>query len=39
MGKLTRIVADCLNKYRLLLYDAHFDNDNAIAQRMIDLLH
>ena len=38
IGKLTRIVAACLNKYRLVLYDADSDHDKAIAQRMIDLL-
>jgi hypothetical protein len=39
IGKLTRIVAACLNKYRPLLYDANSDHDKAIAQRMMDLLH
>ena len=39
IGKLTRIVAVCLNKYRSLLYDANSDHDKAIAQHTIDLLH
>ncbi|CAF3020910.1 unnamed protein product [Rotaria sp. Silwood2] len=38
IGKLTRIVAACLNKYRPVLYDANSDHDKAIVQRIIDLL-
>jgi hypothetical protein len=39
IGKLTRIVAASLNKYRSVLYDANSDYDKAIAQRMIHLLN
>jgi hypothetical protein len=39
IGKLTRIVAACLNKYRPVLYDANSDHHKAVAKRMLDLLH
>jgi len=39
IGKLTRIVAASLNKYRSVLYDANSDYDEAISQRMIHLLN
>ena len=38
IGKLTRIVAASLNKYRPVLYDASFDHDKATAQQMIHML-